>query len=102
MGVNIPGKVASFMWDFIWIGCPLFQCCVCAEHYLAVVHPVVFLKFRPPRYRVSCSGLVWFVVVVNYVVFGIFYPHVPYYRTLVLFLIIFGDVVLLPLSSQGS
>jgi len=31
---------------------PLFQCLMCVERYLAVVHPVTFLKYKPLRYRV--------------------------------------------------
>ncbi len=42
-------------------GRPLFQCLMCAERYLAVVHPVTFLKFRPLRYRVICSTAVWII-----------------------------------------
>jgi len=40
-------------------GRPLFQCLICVERYLAVVHPVTFLKFKPLRYRVICCTAVW-------------------------------------------
>ncbi len=40
-------------------GRPLFQCLMCVERYLAVVHPVIFLKYKPLRYRVICSVIVW-------------------------------------------
>ncbi|XP_039545578.1 C-C chemokine receptor type 8-like [Pimephales promelas] len=40
-------------------GRPLFQCLMCVERYLAVVHPVTFLKFKPLRYRVICCTAVW-------------------------------------------
>ncbi len=39
-------------------GRPLFQCLICVERYLAVVHPVTFLKFKPLRYRVICTVFV--------------------------------------------
>ncbi|XP_051532918.1 G-protein coupled receptor 4-like [Myxocyprinus asiaticus] len=42
-------------------GRPLFQCLMCVERYLAVVHPVTFLKFKPLRYRVICSTTIWIV-----------------------------------------
>jgi cobalamin synthase len=32
------------------------------ERYLAVVHPVTFLKYKPLRYRVGCCGVVWLMV----------------------------------------
>ncbi|CAL8404494.1 unnamed protein product [Boreogadus saida] len=41
-------------------GRPLFQCCICLERYLAVVHPLTFIRFKPLRFRVFCSGLMWF------------------------------------------
>ncbi len=42
-------------------GHPLFQCLMCAECYLAVVHPVTFLKYKPLRYRVICFTAVWII-----------------------------------------
>ncbi len=42
-------------------GNPLFQCLMCVERYLAVVHPVTFLKYKPLRYRVICCTVVWII-----------------------------------------
>ncbi|XP_067280771.1 C-C chemokine receptor type 8-like [Pseudorasbora parva] len=42
-------------------GRPLFQCLMCVERYLAVVHPVNFLKFKPLRYRVICCTVAWII-----------------------------------------
>ncbi len=42
-------------------GRPLFQCLICVERYLAVVHPVIFLKYKPLRYRVICCAVVWII-----------------------------------------
>ncbi|XP_064781991.1 hydroxycarboxylic acid receptor 2-like [Oncorhynchus masou masou] len=56
------GVGVAFFMGFISIGRPLFQCCICVERYLAVVHPVTFLKYKPLRYRVGCSCLCWMVV----------------------------------------
>ncbi len=44
-------------------GRPLFQCLICIERYLAVVHPVIFLKYKPLRYRVICCTVVWIITV---------------------------------------
>lgn len=56
----------------------LFQCCVSLERYLAVVHPVVYLRYRPPRYRVAWSIMNW----THALVFGVFcaltFPFIPY------------------------
>lgn len=27
-----------------WVGRPFFQCCICVERYIAVVHPLIFLR----------------------------------------------------------
>ncbi len=40
-------------------GRSLFQSLICVERYLAMVHPVIFLKYKPLRYRVICSVIVW-------------------------------------------
>ncbi|XP_055770040.1 P2Y purinoceptor 4-like, partial [Salvelinus fontinalis] len=58
---SLGGGVAFFL-GFISTGRPLFQCCICVERYLAVVHPVTFLKYKPLRYRVGLSCLGWMVV----------------------------------------
>lgn len=38
---------------------PVFQCCVCVERYVAVVHPITYLKYKPLRYRAAGLGVVW-------------------------------------------
>ncbi len=43
-------------------GRPLFQCPICVECYLAVVHPVTFLKYKPLRYRVICCTVAWIII----------------------------------------
>nr|XP_055035560.1 C-C chemokine receptor type 8-like [Misgurnus anguillicaudatus] len=42
-------------------GRPLFQCLICVERYLAVVHPVTFLKYKPLRYRLMCCTATWII-----------------------------------------
>ncbi len=51
--------VLTFLTGNIITTRPLFQCLICVERYLAVVHPVTFLKYKPLRYRVICSSVVW-------------------------------------------
>ncbi len=38
-----------FLLGLTFTGRPLFQCLICVERYLAVVHPVTFLKYKPLR-----------------------------------------------------
>lgn len=37
----------------------MFQCCVCFEHYLAVVQPVLFMKYKSMKYRLASLVFVW-------------------------------------------
>ena len=74
------------------------------ELYLAVVHPVVYLKSKHLRYRVECCAVVWLMVlgsclfcmlliltsIYNYY----FLVHGPHPEVC--------EIILLPLSSQGS
>ncbi|KAJ8017221.1 hypothetical protein DPEC_G00015550 [Dallia pectoralis] len=55
--------LVTFSFCFMNTGRPLFQCCISMERYLAVVHPVIFLKYKPLRYRLGCCGAVWLLVV---------------------------------------
>lgn len=36
-----------------------FQSFVCVERYLAVIHPVLYLRYKPLRYRMSFSCVIW-------------------------------------------
>ncbi|XP_043072440.1 G-protein coupled receptor 35-like [Puntigrus tetrazona] len=49
----------------IFTGRPLFQCLICVERYLAVVHPVTFLKYKPLRYRVICCAAAWSITLAS-------------------------------------
>ncbi len=40
-----------------------FQCLICVERYLAVVHPVTFLKYKHLRYKVACSIVTWIMII---------------------------------------
>ncbi len=51
--------LTAFTAGFSITGRPLFQCLMCVERYLAVVHPVIFLKYKPLRYKLFCSAVVW-------------------------------------------
>lgn len=43
---------------------PLVQSYICLEQYLATVHPVLFLRWKPLRYKVACCCVSWLVVIV--------------------------------------
>ncbi|XP_051734818.1 uracil nucleotide/cysteinyl leukotriene receptor-like [Ctenopharyngodon idella] len=94
----------------IHTGRPLFQCLICVERYLAVVHPVTFLKFKPLRYRVICCTAVW-IIIIGSCFFNLFFisqnfhAHIWFFSTqFLLFLSIqlfFLVVVLRALKQSG-
>ncbi|XP_043072435.1 uracil nucleotide/cysteinyl leukotriene receptor-like [Puntigrus tetrazona] len=53
--------LTNFLRGLVITGSPLFHCLICVERYLAVVHPVTFLKFKPLRYRVICCTVAWII-----------------------------------------
>ncbi|XP_058613447.1 C-C chemokine receptor type 5-like [Onychostoma macrolepis] len=57
-------RLLELTWFLVGLGFtgrPLFQSLICVERYLAVVHPVTFLKFKPLRYRVICCTVAWII-----------------------------------------
>ncbi|KAJ8000616.1 hypothetical protein DPEC_G00182220 [Dallia pectoralis] len=67
--IYCPQEKSGPLWDtavffngFILAGRPLFQCCICLERYMAIVHPVTFLFCKPLRYRVGCCAVVWLMI----------------------------------------
>ncbi|ROJ30590.1 G-protein coupled receptor 4 [Anabarilius grahami] len=51
-------EIVMFLTGIVITG-RFFQCLICVERYLAVVHPVTFLKYKPLRYKVACSIVTW-------------------------------------------
>ncbi|KAF6739256.1 Succinate--hydroxymethylglutarate CoA-transferase [Oryzias melastigma] len=41
------------------------QTCICLERFLAVVHPTMFLRFRPLRYRLLCCAVDWLLILLD-------------------------------------
>lgn len=56
--------IIRFFWGFIFSGRSLFMSLVCLERYLAVVHPVTFLKYKLSRCRLAGAVLSWLKVLV--------------------------------------
>ncbi len=54
--------LALFFQGLTITGRALFQSLMCVERYLAVVHPVIFLKYKPLRYRVICCTAAWIII----------------------------------------
>lgn len=45
-----------------WSGRPLLQCCICVEHFVAVVHPALYLRHRSLRVKAAVAATAWTVV----------------------------------------
>ncbi len=54
-------RLTTFILGLAITGRPLFQLLICVERYLAVIHPVIFLKYKPLRYRVICCTAAWII-----------------------------------------
>ena len=82
-------NVVSVSSVLIGMGRPLFQTCICLERYLAVVHPVVFLRYKPLRYRLACSALVCMVQTVYALAFFVIEDQILFniYLTQYIFLV---------------
>ncbi|XP_058242448.1 G-protein coupled receptor 4-like [Hemibagrus wyckioides] len=74
---------------------PCFQCCVCVERYVAVIHPVIFLRYKPLTYRITWSTVTW-IIVLGFSVLSLFVPYrcVFYYILLPEYLLVFSIKIL--------
>ncbi|KAL2078718.1 hypothetical protein ACEWY4_026403 [Coilia grayii] len=69
---NIPGVLNYFVWRdtevantvdvLYWFnlsGRPLFMACICVDCYIAVVHPIPYMRMKHKRYRLVACASVW-------------------------------------------
>ncbi|KAL1023721.1 hypothetical protein UPYG_G00045130 [Umbra pygmaea] len=81
-------NTATFFKSFILAGRPLFQCCICLERYLAVVHPVTFLMYKPLKYRLGCCAVIWLLLLGSCIAYLFAYKCSMDYFNLVLILVL--------------
>lgn len=53
------------------INCPFINCCVCVERYVAEIHPINFLKYKPLTYHIAWSVVTW-MIIFGFSVFSLF------------------------------
>lgn len=58
-------NIKSFLLGFALTGRPYILTLICVECYLATVKPVVYLQFKPLRYKVLLSGIIWVLTLVS-------------------------------------
>jgi len=69
--------LVKFEHGFLWSGRPMLQCCICIEQFLAVVHPVLFLRYKTLRYKGAFSAVTW-VVIIGFSVFYLLSPKIKH------------------------
>ncbi|KAI4881209.1 hypothetical protein NFI96_010077 [Prochilodus magdalenae] len=74
-------KVSFIVFGLGWAGRPLMQMCISVEQYLAVLHPVMFLKYKGVQYRIAPTAVVWLIAAVyaGYEAFAVTFPD-PYFH----------------------
>ncbi len=58
-------SLSNFLIGLSWTFRPLIQMCMCIEQYLAVIHPVTFLRFKAIQYRIASAAAAWLIAVGN-------------------------------------
>lgn len=58
-------EVFAFFRGLFYTGRPIFQCLICLECYVGVNHPVLFLRLKPLRYRLTCCAVVWLLIALS-------------------------------------
>ncbi|GAA6076727.1 uncharacterized protein LOC108272553 [Tachysurus ichikawai] len=72
------GSLLGFWLGTCMAGRYLFQCWLCLEQYLAVIHPMIFIKFKPMRYRLGFASMALFSSLGIGTASGYMFPAVPY------------------------
>ncbi len=82
MAIRVPEvySFSAFTVGFYITGRSLIQCLICVECYLAVIHPVTFLKYKPFRYKLLFSAAVW-ITALSSCLFSMFtaFKHINVY-----------------------
>ncbi len=79
--------VSIFLCSTFLVGRPLFQTVFCVERYLAVVHPLVYLKHtKTLKMKLPLVVLVWLIILVLGIYFVNSYPKMPVWFAMVMYL----------------
>lgn len=71
----------------------LLQCCVCFERYVAVVHPVTFLKYKATKYRLAISVIIWMQSFINGTVSMLRFSDLPYKMLGIFYVMVLGGML---------
>lgn len=60
--------------NLMWSGRPLLQCCICLEHFVAVVHPVLYLRYRSHGVKAAVAAAAW-AFILSFILFYVLLNH---------------------------
>lgn len=83
-------KALGFFWGLSLTARFTFQCCVCLERYVAVVHPITFLRYKRRRYRLTCAVISWTVSLLYAVVSMVTFPQLPFITLAIMLSVLFS------------
>ncbi|KAL0157620.1 hypothetical protein M9458_045696, partial [Cirrhinus mrigala] len=58
----------AFLGQLVLLSRPLFLSCICVERYVGVLHPLIFLKLKPMKYRIALSAIGWIFIISSCVI----------------------------------
>ncbi|KAK5866632.1 hypothetical protein PBY51_020807 [Eleginops maclovinus] len=61
--VHSLSSMLNFYHAMAVVGRALFQCHVCVDRYLAVLHPTRFIRYKQMKYRGACVAAGWLLVI---------------------------------------
>ncbi|XP_029135563.1 P2Y purinoceptor 8 [Labrus bergylta] len=59
------GYLLVVIFELMLVSPTIFQGWISLERYMAVVHPTIFLRFKPLSYRLACCIVTWLLVILD-------------------------------------
>lgn len=57
-----------FLGLVLLVGRSLFLSFICVDRYIGVLHPLLFLKLKPMKYRIAISAVGWIIIITSCVI----------------------------------
>ncbi|KAM9480697.1 uncharacterized protein Hap1MRO34_008616 [Clarias gariepinus] len=65
---GLPLRISHTFDTLSYFGCPLLLTSMCLERYVAVAHPVLYIRLGKWEYRAACSAIIWFLTIIMAVI----------------------------------
>ncbi len=78
-------RLVNALIGFSWTVRPLLQIFMSIEQYLAVIHPVIFLRYKGIQYRIALVAAAWLIALGNSLRF--IFKRVNYFKDHIFFLV---------------